>query len=78
MKEALRHKFEQNLLLKEILLSTQNAYLSEHTENDSFWGDGGDDSGKNMLGKSLMELRDQLLKEIGNSSDTDQQKEATK
>jgi hypothetical protein len=27
---------------------------------DSYWGDGGDGSGKNMLGKILMRVRDEL------------------
>jgi hypothetical protein len=36
--------------------------LVEHTENDSYWADGGDSSGKNMLGKILMEVRDVLNK----------------
>ncbi len=31
-----------------------------HTTNDSYWADGGDGSGKNMLGKLLMELRTEL------------------
>lgn len=33
----------------------------EHTENDAFWGDGGDGSGHNMLGRLLMELRAELV-----------------
>ncbi|RKH09845.1 hypothetical protein D7V97_15425 [Corallococcus sp. CA053C] len=28
------------------------------TENDDYWGDGGDGSGSNMLGRLLMELRE--------------------
>ena len=32
----------------------------EHTENDSYWGDGGDGSGKNMLGQILMDVRELL------------------
>lgn len=46
--------------LKELLLSTGNRYIAEHTANDDFWGDGGDGSGKNMLGKILMEVREDL------------------
>jgi len=63
MREALRAKFTQNEELKQILLETGDAYLVEHTKNDSYWGDGGDGSGKNMLGKLLMELREQLKNE---------------
>ncbi len=38
-----------------------DARLVEHTNNDVFWGDGGDGSGHNMLGRLLMELRAELV-----------------
>jgi N-glycosidase YbiA len=60
MREALRAKFTQNEELRRILLETGDALLVEHTKNDSYWGDGGDGSGKNMLGILLMELREEL------------------
>jgi ribA/ribD-fused uncharacterized protein len=60
MFEAVLAKFTQHEDLREILLSTDPAKLVEHTENDSYWGDGGDGSGKNMLGQILMKVRDQL------------------
>jgi len=60
MYEAVKAKFTQHEELKELLLSTQTANLIEHTENDDYWGDGGDGSGKNKLGKALMQLRDEL------------------
>lgn len=63
MREALRAKFTQNKELKNILLETGDAELVEHTKNDSYWADGGDGSGKNMLGILLMELREELKKE---------------
>ena len=63
MREALRAKFTQNEDLKKILLETGDATLVEHTKNDSYWGDGGDGSGKNMLGRLLMELREELKAE---------------
>lgn len=62
MKEAVLAKFTQHKDLQEILLSTEDAKLVEHTANDSFWGDGGDGSGKNMLGRILMEVREQIRK----------------
>jgi predicted NAD-dependent protein-ADP-ribosyltransferase YbiA (DUF1768 family) len=31
---------------------------------DSYWADGGDGSGRNMLGIILMEAREQLKKEV--------------
>ena len=33
------------------------------TRNDSYWGDGGDGSGKNMLGTVLMEVRQKIRAE---------------
>lgn len=57
MREALRAKFTQHADLRELLLSTGDARLVEHTTNDSYWGDGGDGSGRNRLGELLMELR---------------------
>lgn len=60
MREALRAKFEQHPRLKELLLSTGNAVLVEHTRNDRYWADAGDGTGRNMLGLMLMELRSAL------------------
>ena len=60
MLEAVRAKFSQHEDLKLILLGTGDAKLIEHTENDSYWGDGGDGSGKNRLGQILMQVRVEL------------------
>lgn len=60
MLEAVRAKFAQHEDLKAILLGTGEAKLVEHTENDSYWGDGGDGAGKNRLGQILMRVRDEL------------------
>lgn len=60
MREALRAKFTQHKDLREVLLGTGGAILVEHTANDNYWGDGGNGSGKNMLGILLMELREEL------------------
>jgi len=57
MREVLRAKFSQNQALAQLLLSTGERKLVEHTPKDRFWGDGGDGSGENQLGKLLMELR---------------------
>ncbi|MAZ56127.1 MAG: swarming motility protein YbiA, partial [Flavobacteriales bacterium] len=45
---------------KKYLLSTGDRELVEHTTRDSFWGDGGDGTGANQLGKGLMRIRTQL------------------
>lgn len=65
MSRAVEAKFRQNKDVKELLLSTGNALIVEHTFNDSYWGDGGDGEGKNKLGLILMSLRSQLLVEVG-------------
>jgi ribA/ribD-fused uncharacterized protein len=62
MRRAVLAKFTQHDELTKLLLSTGDAKLVEHTTNDSYWGDGGDGSGKNMLGQILMEVREQLKK----------------
>lgn len=60
MREAVRAKFDQHEPLRKLLLDTGDAKLVEHTENDNYWGDGGDGSGRNMLGQLLMEVRAEL------------------
>ena len=60
MRQAVGAKFTQHDDLKKILLDTGDAILIEHTENDSYWGDGGDGSGRNMLGRILMQVRADL------------------
>ena len=60
MLEAVRAKFTQHDDLKATLLGTGDAKLVEHTANDSYWGDGGDGSGKNRLGQLLMQVREEL------------------
>jgi len=63
MREAVLAKFTQHPRLRELLLSTGDLPLCEHTENDRYWGDGGDGSGKNMLGQILISVREQLRRE---------------
>ena len=60
MADAVRAKFTQHENLREILLSTGDATIVEHTANDLYWGDGGDGTGKNMLGQVLMQIREEL------------------
>lgn len=64
MREAVLAKFTQHPELRKILLDTGKIMLVEHTANDSYWGDGGDGRGKNMLGKILMEVRDKLRTQL--------------
>ena len=58
MKDGLRLKFAQNPQMLEKLLSTGSRVIVEFSEKDSYWGNGGDGSGKNRLGVLLMEIRE--------------------
>ncbi len=60
MRQAVLAKFTQHEELRKLLIETGDAKLVEHTVNDNYWGDGGDGSGKNMLGRILMEVREKL------------------
>ena len=60
MREAVWAKFTQHADLREVLLATGEATIVEHTENDAYWGDGGDGRGRNRLGRILMEVREEL------------------
>ena len=60
MLRALRAKFGQHPELASLLLSTGDAVLVEHTTNDGYWADGGDGTGRNMLGILLMRVREEL------------------
>lgn len=60
MRKAVTAKFQQHPELATLLLSTGSAKIVERTELDDFWGDGGDGRGANMLGRILMQVRDEL------------------
>lgn len=60
MLKALRAKFSQHPSLGNQLLATGDRQLIEHTANDNYWGDGGDGTGANNLGKLLMQVRSEL------------------
>lgn len=64
MRKALLAKFEQHSDLAALLVSTGEAKLIEHTPDDAYWGDGGDGSGRNMLGTLLMEVRASLRGDV--------------
>lgn len=57
MREAVRAKFTQHPDLTAVLLGTGDALLVEHTTKDDYWGDGGDGTGQNWLGRILKEVR---------------------
>ena len=61
MKYCLRSKFDQNPELKAELIKTNGLHLEEaNTWGDKYWGTVNGE-GKNMLGKLLMELRDEYI-----------------
>ena len=60
MRDAVRAKVAQHAEVRETLLGTGDAVIVEHTKNDAYWGDGGDGSGRNMLGRILMEIREEF------------------
>ena len=67
MLKALRVKFSDccNTQLRDKLRGTHEKILIEHTSNDSYWGDGGNGSGKNRLGELLMQVRNELKDTYG-------------
>ncbi len=60
MRIAIKAKFTQHEDLKRLLIESGNATLIEASDSDYYWGCGADGSGKSMLGKLLMELREEL------------------
>ncbi|MBX0327962.1 NADAR family protein [Oscillochloris sp. ZM17-4] len=60
MRAAVRAKFCAHADLRAELLATGDAALVENAPGDYYWGCGADGSGKNMLGKILMEVRAEL------------------
>lgn len=62
MKEILLAKFEQHEDVRAALIESGDAVLHENSPIDFFWGCGKDMSGKSMLGKLWMEIRDEQIK----------------
>ena len=62
MYDTIMLKFTQNPDIQAVLLQTDGHPLVEHTDKDAYWGDGGDGSGRNKLGITLMGVRDALLR----------------
>lgn len=60
MREAVIAKFNQHPELCELLLSTGDEEIVEKTTRDYYWGCGTDGTGRNMLGRILMEVRQEL------------------
>ena len=63
MYNVVESKFKQNTELKENLVRTGLRPIIQHTKSDYFWGDGGDGTGRNKLGKILTNLRESFYRE---------------
>lgn len=57
MREAVLAKFETHADIRQMLLDTGDEDIIENAPNDYYWGCGKTGTGKNMLGKILMEVR---------------------
>ncbi len=57
MFKAVRQKFTTHEELRAILLATGEEELVENAPGDYYWGCGADCSGKNQLGRTLMQVR---------------------
>ena len=64
VRRAVQAKLEQHADLAATLLATAEATLVEHTSSDEYWGDAGDGSGRNMLGRILMDVRASFRKDL--------------
>lgn len=60
MRRAVLRKFEVHADIRAILLATGDEDIVENAPGDRYWGSGSDGTGKNMLGKILMETRAKL------------------
>ncbi|MCC7509540.1 MAG: NADAR family protein [Planctomycetes bacterium] len=60
MRKAVWAKFTTHPELEALLLSTGEQELVENAPGDYYWGCGKDGSGRNMLGRILMETRRKL------------------
>lgn len=63
MMKAVLQKFTTHSDIRDILISIGNEEIIEETTDDYYWGCGTTGTGKNMLGKILMEVRSLLRAE---------------
>jgi hypothetical protein len=64
MRKCVLAKFSTYPELKALLVGTGNEEIIEDSPIDYYWGCGSQGTGKNMLGKILMETREILKKQI--------------
>lgn len=61
MKKGVYTKFTSSKYLQQLLIQTGNSNIINDIEHDSYWGVGYDKKGLNMLGKILMDVRQELV-----------------
>ncbi len=66
MREAVLAKFLSHQDIQQILLDTGDEEIVENAPGDYYWGIGADGTGKNMLGKILMDVRAEIRARLGN------------
>jgi ribA/ribD-fused uncharacterized protein len=69
MRRAVLRKFETHAELRSLLLGTGDEEIVENAPSDYYWGCGKDGTGKNMLGRILMEVR-AILRDRGEGEPT--------
>ncbi len=57
MFKGVLRKFETHTVIRQVLLDTGDLEIVENSPYDYYWGCGSDGTGKNKLGKILMEVR---------------------
>jgi len=57
MRRAVLAKFSTHAAIRDVLLGTGDEDIMENAPKDYYWGIGTDGTGKNMLGRILMEVR---------------------
>lgn len=67
MQRAVLRKFETHAEIREILLSTGEEAIVENAPGDYYWGCGADGTGRNQLGKILVEVRTILRNRLSES-----------
>lgn len=63
MYKAIKYKFTQHQDLRKLLVNTDRSELIEKSDRDYYWGIGKSGLGENIMGKLLMKLREELIKE---------------
>jgi N-glycosidase YbiA len=69
MRRAVGAKFDTHAEIREVLLSTGDQDIVENSPTDDYWGCGSSGTGRNMLGRILVETRARLRAHAAPSGD---------